>query len=84
MSEPRPHDQHCADCDMAEFSGITYEAAHIQSSGGEYIQVSPRDEDGDIVVSLKGRPRCHLSAHGPTLSDALRMLADLVELDTNV
>lgn len=28
MAEPRPHDQHCADCDLAEFSGITYAAAH--------------------------------------------------------
>lgn len=27
----RPHDQHCEICDMAEFSGITYEAAHGQS-----------------------------------------------------
>lgn len=30
MTDPemRPHDQHCDRCDLAEFSGITYEAAH--------------------------------------------------------
>jgi len=27
---PRPHDQHCADCDTAEFSGVTYESAHSE------------------------------------------------------
>ena len=27
----RPHDQHCQRCDMAEFSGITYEAAHAEA-----------------------------------------------------
>jgi len=26
--ETRPHDQHCAECDLAEFSGATYESAH--------------------------------------------------------
>jgi|GEM_PF-6297346 len=25
----RPHDIHCAVCDMAEFAGITYAAAHL-------------------------------------------------------
>lgn len=26
--EVRPHDQHCAQCDLAEFAGLTYAAAH--------------------------------------------------------
>lgn len=28
----RPHDKYCGICDMAEFAGITYEAAHIAST----------------------------------------------------
>lgn len=27
-NQPRPHDQHCAICDLAEFQGVTYASAH--------------------------------------------------------
>jgi hypothetical protein len=30
-SEERPHDAYCWKCDMAEFAGLTYEAAHIDA-----------------------------------------------------
>ena len=30
MKNQRPHDANCGECDMAEFAGISYEAAHAQ------------------------------------------------------
>jgi hypothetical protein len=30
MKNQRPHDANCRECDMAEFTGISYEAAHAQ------------------------------------------------------
>ena len=30
MKNQRPHDANCRECDMAEFAGISYEAAHAQ------------------------------------------------------
>ena len=32
--DERPHDQHYDQCDMAEFQGITYAAAHIKEFDG--------------------------------------------------
>lgn len=45
---------------------------------GEWIEIYPPDEEGDTVVSLKGRPSHFLSAHGKTLSEALARLSDLL------
>lgn len=44
MMEARPHDAYCWKCDMAEFAGITYEAAHIS-------QVSPNRCRCGVLVS---------------------------------
>ena len=48
---------------------------------GEWIEINPPDEDGDVVVRLVNRPNWHVAAHGDTLSDALRMLADMLEME---
>lgn len=37
----RPHDQHCETCDMAEFAGITYDAAHTPPPAQERRSVCP-------------------------------------------
>jgi hypothetical protein len=31
MATNRPHDEYCWHCDMAEFAGITYAAAHTEA-----------------------------------------------------
>jgi predicted RNase H-like HicB family nuclease len=46
----------------------------------EVVNFYPRDEDGDLVVSLRGVPNWSLSAHGKTRSEALANLAEVVRL----
>ena len=33
---------------------------------GEWIEINPPDEDGDVVVRLVNRPNWHVAAHGDT------------------
>lgn len=68
----RPHDQHCADCDLAEFQGVTYETTH----GGK------RQQAVDAVVTQGANhheppTRDTSSFSSPqTIPDALRRRAE--------
>jgi hypothetical protein len=49
------------------------------------VFITPKDEDGDVVVQLLGVKHYHLAAHGSTLSFALERLREAVaRLDPSI